>query len=141
MRFEAITHRIRVSVEPRYLDAESSAARERYVFLYRVRLENLGSEAVQLLYRHWLIHDSVGDDSEVDGEGVVGEQPVLEPGGGHAYTSYCVLSSPGGYMEGYYTFRRSEGTRFRVRVPRFVLQAPLTPPARGEWESGEEVFH
>ncbi|MDH5589844.1 MAG: ApaG domain, partial [Gemmatimonadota bacterium] len=62
-----------------------------------------------------------------DGEGVVGEQPLLDPGGSHEYRSYCVLRSPAGYMEGYYTFSDPDGAHFRVEVPRFPLQAPLVP--------------
>ena len=66
-----------------------------------------------------------GDDTEVDGEGVVGEQPHLNPGDSHEYRSYCVLRSPVGYMEGYYTFGRPDGSQFRVEVPRFALSGPF----------------
>ena len=74
----------------------------------------------------------MGDDSEVNGEGVVGQQPVLEPGDAHEYKSYCVLKSPVGYMEGHYTFERPDGSRFKVWVPRFSLAAFLPGPDEAE---------
>jgi ApaG protein len=128
MRYESSTEGIRVAVRPRFSMAESDLAEGTFVFSYNVQLSNEGTEPAQLLFRHWNIHDSLGEDQEVDGEGVVGEQPVLPPGGQHEYLSYCVLHSPIGHMEGYYTFVRPNGDRFRVGVPRFMLQAPLPPP-------------
>ena len=89
-------------------------------------MENQSGEVAQLLYRHWRIHDSGGEDQEVDGEGVLGEQPTLAPGKSHVYESFCVLHSPLGFMEGYYTFVRVTGEEFRVPVPRFDLRAPWT---------------
>ncbi|HIN78090.1 MAG TPA: ApaG domain [Gemmatimonadetes bacterium] len=82
------------------------------------------------LFRHWRIHDSIGDDTEVDGEGIVGMKPVLQPGESHTYQSFCVLRSPVGYMEGYYTFARPDGQLFRVDVPRFELNGPFVLPNR-----------
>lgn len=127
MRFESANDGIRVAVRSRYSLADSEPSEGTFVFAYRVRLDNEGSEPAQLLYRHWQIHDAVGEDREVDGEGVIGQQPLLLPGGRHQYSSYCVLRSPLGHMEGYYTFVRPDGTRFRVGVPRFSLEAPLFP--------------
>lgn len=118
---------IRVRVHPAFSLARSDPADGTFVFSYRVEMVNEGSDPAQLLFRHWLIHDGAGHDTEVDGEGVVGEQPLLGPGDFHAYSSFCVLSSPAGYMEGYYTFSRPDGRRFRVPIPRFTLQAPLPP--------------
>lgn len=119
---------IQVSVRPAYSLKGSDPGRKRFVFTYHVRMENRGADAARLLYRHWTIHDPRGEDMEVDGEGVVGEQPLLGPGGSHEYSSHCVLSSPvGGFMEGYYTFVRADGTLFRVPVPRFGLDAMLPP--------------
>ena len=83
-------------------------------------------------FRHWHIHDSQGEDSEVDGEGVLGKQPTLEPGKSHVYQSFCVLRSPLGFMEGYYTFVRPSGEEFRVPVPRFELRAPWTVGGAGD---------
>ena len=129
---------IRVDVEPRFSLARSDPADGTYVFSYRVDLVNDGHEDARLLFRHWRIHDAVGEDSEVDGEGVVGEQPLLGPGDSHSYSSFCVLRSPRGYMEGHYTFQRPDGRRFRVPVARFHFVAPL-PRLDGEDEL--EVMH
>jgi ApaG protein len=118
---------VRVDVRPTFSLARSEPGEGTFVFSYRVEVENHGGGPVQLLFRHWRIHDAAGDDVEVDGEGVVGEQPILLPGEAHAYSSFCVLRSPVGFMEGYYTFQSSDGARFRVAIPRFALQAPLPP--------------
>lgn len=118
---------IAIRVRPDFSLARSDPAERTFVFSYRVELFNEGEEDAHLLFRHWRIHDPGGDDAEVDGEGVVGEQPLLEPGGSHSYSSFCVLRSPTGYMEGHYTFQRPDGRRFRVPVPRFHLEAPLLP--------------
>ncbi len=132
MSYEKATEGIRVRVEPHYSLADSEPEDGTFVFAYHIELENESTVPVQLLFRHWKIHDSVGEDSEVEGEGVVGEQPELQPGGSHRYKSYCVLRSPAGYMEGYYTFVRPGGERFRVAVPRFHLTAPLRSSADGD---------
>jgi ApaG protein len=126
MDYEQITEGIRVSVSPSFSFPYSAPEDGKFVFTYMVQVENQSGEEAQLLFRHWLIHDSEGDDSEVDGEGVVGEQPTLGPGKSHAYESFCVLQSPVGFMEGYYTFVRPTGEEFRVVVPRFDLRAPWT---------------
>ena len=117
------TDGIRVTVRPRYLADQSLPHALRYVFAYFVRIENVGSLGAQLRNRRWRIHDDVGEDTEVAGEGVIGEQPLLPPGGVHEYNSFCVLKSPSGWMEGYYTFAREDGTRFRAEIPRFLLDA------------------
>ncbi|HET7232427.1 MAG TPA: Co2+/Mg2+ efflux protein ApaG [Longimicrobium sp.] len=119
-----ITDGIRVTVQPFFLDEHSNPAARRHVFAYHVRIENVGTQAAQLVWRHWYIHDPVGGDSEVEGEGVVGEQPLLEPGTVHEYQSFCVLQGPEGSMEGFYELVRPDGTRFRAAIPRFVLQLP-----------------
>ena len=124
MDYERTTEGIRVVVRPRFSLPHSEPGR--FVFTYLVQMENQSGEAAQLLFRHWRIHDSEGDDSEIDGEGVLGEQPTLAPGKSHVYESYCVLSSPKGFMEGYYTFVRPNGEEFRVSVPRFDLRASWT---------------
>ena len=124
-RYQSLTDGIRVTVHPRFSLAESDPGEGAFVFSYKIRMENLGDESAQLLFRHWHIHDAAGEDQEVDGEGVVGQQPQLDPGAAHEYQSFCVLTSPAGFMEGYYTFVRADGTRFRVAIPRFRLEAPL----------------
>jgi len=125
MWYEKETEGIRVAVRPNFSMARSEPAEGTYVFSYRVRVTNVGGDAAQLLFRYWNIHDSAGDDSVVEGEGVVGEQPTLLPDQDHEYRSFCVLRSPAGYMEGYYTFQRADGSRFRAVIPRFQLTAPL----------------
>lgn len=114
---------IRVTVRPTYLREQSRPWQRQFVFAYAVRIENVGAAGAQLLSRRWLIHDSTGDDSEVVGEGVVGEQPHLPPGQAHEYQSFCVLKSPRGHMEGQYYFVRDDGTHFEAAIPRFELDA------------------
>jgi len=128
MRYEERTDDVLVRVQPSYSLADSAPEEGRFVFTYQVELENVGDESVQLLFRHWKIHDSGGEDSEVNGEGVVGQQPLLAPGDGHRYRSYCVLNSPAGHMEGHYVFQRPDGSRFQARVPKFTLSAYLPGP-------------
>lgn len=121
--FYQLTDGIRVSVRPLYAPMHSDPAEPRYVFVYRIRIENVSEHTAQLMWRHWYIHDAVAGDSEVEGEGVVGEQPVLAPGDAHEYESFCVLRGPVGHMEGYYEFRRPDSSNFRVAIPRFALDA------------------
>jgi len=138
MRYEKATQGIRVRVQPRFSLADSDPTVGTFVFSYRISMANEGESAARLLFRHWQIHDAAGDDSTVDGEGVVGEQPLLAPGESHEYSSYCVLRSPVGYMEGYYTFARPDGETFRVEVPRFHLYGPLVLPGAEAEAAGEE---
>ncbi|MEE2905185.1 MAG: Co2+/Mg2+ efflux protein ApaG [Gemmatimonadota bacterium] len=128
MEYEKATEGIRISVQPRFSLADSDPSDGTFVFSYHVNMANEGDAAAQLLFRHWRIHDFVDGDSMVDGEGVVGEQPFLKPGDSHEYQSFCVLRSPAGYMEGYYTFVRPDGREFRVEVPRFHFTGPLVVP-------------
>lgn len=127
MSYETTTQGIRVSVQPSFSLSHSDPDEGRFVFTYLVELENQGDESAKLLFRHWHIHDAMGEDSEVDGEGVVGEQPTLKPGNSHEYQSFCILQSPAGFMEGHYTFARPDGREFDVTIPRFDLEAPLPP--------------
>ena len=115
--------RMRISVEPVY-SAGHSLPPHRHVFAYFIRIENIGDETAQLFWRHWKIHDEAAGDQEVSGEGVVGECPTLAPGDVHEYNSFCVLEGPNGFMEGYYHFRRTNGSVFRAEIPRFLLQVP-----------------
>jgi len=126
MDYKKTTEGIRVVVRPSFSLFHSEPADGKFVFTYLVQMENQSAEAAQLLFRHWHIHDSEGEDSELEGEGVLGEQPSLAPGKSHVYESFCVLQSPVGFMEGYYTFVRPNGEKFRVNVPRFDLRAPWT---------------
>ncbi|MGE0439851.1 MAG: Co2+/Mg2+ efflux protein ApaG [Gemmatimonadales bacterium] len=123
--FYRMTDTIRISVRPAFLPGQSRPSLGHFVFSYSVRIENVGTAAATLLSRVWRIHDSVGlgEDHEVRGDGVVGEQPRIEPGRVHEYQSYCILKSPSGYMEGEYEFVRDDGTRFVAYVPRFDFDA------------------
>ncbi len=138
MRYEKATEGIRVRVRPSFSLADSDPSDGTFVFSYTINMANEGESAAQLLWRHWLIHDAVGEDAMVDGEGVVGEQPVLHPGETHEYRSYCVLRSPVGYMEGHYTFVRPDGERFKVDVPRFHLNGPIVLPSPGADMFGDD---
>ena len=122
MFFYRETNGIRVTAQPFYLSEHSDPGDDRYVFAYRMRIENVGDQAAQLVWRHWYIHDTAAGDSEVEGEGVVGEQPLIGPGDVHEYQSFCVLEGPEGSMEGFYEFRRPDGHVFRADIPRFLLR-------------------
>jgi ApaG protein len=114
---------IRITVRPMYLRDQSEPSAHHYVFAYFVRIENVGQFSAQLVSRRWLIHDSAGEDIEVKGDGVVGEQPVLEPGAVHEYQSFCILKSGEGFMEGHYNFVCPDATTFKAEIPRFLLSA------------------
>ena len=113
---------IRVSVS--FLPEQSEPAKGRWFWAYHIRIENEGAQAVQLLTRHWTIVDGRGGKHEVQGEGVVGEQPVVEPGGSFDYVSGCPLHTPTGAMEGSYRMVSEDGSSFDVAIPRFSLIAP-----------------
>ena len=119
-----LTRGILVTVESRYIPERSSAAAHQYAFAYTVRIANRGDVTAQLRSRHWVITDGNGEVREVEGPGVVGEQPVLEPGAVHRYTSGAILKTPIGSMEGTYEMHEAGGRVFRARIPRFRLQRP-----------------
>ena len=121
--YSAITDDIRVTVRPVYLDGRSDVMNRRFVFGYFIRIENAGPHEVQLLRRHWYIHDANGRIQEVEGDGVIGVQPVIASGEIHEYNSYCVLETFTGFMEGFYLMERERGSRFHVAIPRFDLSA------------------
>jgi ApaG protein len=112
---------IRISVNPMFLPEQSQPEWNRFIFAYFVRIENIAAQRVQLLSRHWFIYDSIGENYEVAGEGVVGQQPLLARGDIHEYNSFCVLKSPRGAMEGSYRFIRADDTMFDAMIPRFEL--------------------
>ncbi len=122
---EAVTDGIRVSVRPSYDPDRSDPAKPEFVFLYRIRIANEGRDAVQLLSRRWRIVDAQGRANEVEGEGVIGNQPRIEPGQTFQYESWCPLRTVWGTMEGTFTMRRDDGEQFEVQVARFYL-APDT---------------
>jgi ApaG protein len=121
-----ITQGIKVSVETEYQPSYSSPSQYHYVFTYRITIENQSEFTIQLLRRHWHIHDAGYTMREVEGEGVVGQQPVLEPGQVHQYVSGCNLKSGIGKMVGTYQIERIvDGVKFKVVVPEFTMTAPL----------------
>ena len=120
----AITREIRVEVEPIFLDDQSEPDESQYVWAYRVQIENEGNETVQLLTRYWHITDGMGRVQEVRGAGVVGEQPVLNPGESYEYTSGTPLPTPSGIMKGSYQMRTPSGEKFDIEVPAFSLDSP-----------------
>jgi ApaG protein len=122
--YQKTTQNISVTVQPTYLDDQSSPADNYYVWAYRVKIENLGGDTVQLRDRHWRITDAMGRVQEVRGPGVVGEQPVLKPGESFEYTSGTPLSTPSGIMVGTYGMEQVGGDRFSVAIPAFSLDSP-----------------
>lgn len=122
--YSAVTREIRVQVEPIYLDDQSEPDDAQYVWAYRVQIENEGTETVQLLTRYWHITDGVGRVQEVRGAGVVGEQPVLNPGESYEYTSGTPLPTPSGIMKGSYQMSTPSGEKFDIEVPAFSLDCP-----------------
>jgi ApaG protein len=122
--YEETTRKIKVTVKPFYLEDQSSPADNHYVWAYHVRIENHGSETVQLRRRHWRITDGMGRQQEVRGAGVVGEQPVLEPGEAFEYTSGTPLHTPSGIMVGSYEMETRGGENVEVAIPAFSLDSP-----------------
>lgn len=119
------THDINVSVRTAFQPQHSSPHSSEFIFAYEITIENHSRLPVKLMRRHWLIWDSTGENREVEGEGIVGQQPELQPGGRHTYTSVCNLHSDLGRMKGSYLMQRSmDGTIFRIRIPEFTLCAP-----------------
>lgn len=122
----AITDGIIVRVAVNFLPEQSRIEAGKWFWVYHIRIENESGHTVQLLTRHWRITDGRGMVNFVDGDGVVGEQPVLRPGDSHDYVSGCPLSTAQGSMEGHYTFRRDDGSEITVAIPFFPLAAPAT---------------
>ena len=121
----AITEGVRVSVLTQYQPEYSSPMQAHFVFTYRIAIENHSEHTIQLLRRHWFIHDSNGTMREVEGEGVVGQQPILEPGEVHEYVSGCNLRTSIGKMAGTYLMERvMDGKQFRVTIPEFMMITP-----------------
>ena len=120
----AVTRGISVSVEPVYLEANSSPGSSQYFWAYRVRIENQGRATVQLLNRHWMITNARGELNEVKGPGVVGEQPVLKPGESFEYSSGAPLNTSWGMMGGSYEMEGEDGERFVIEIPTFSLDIP-----------------
>jgi len=123
--YSAITHDIRVTVEPIFLEDQSEPDQAHFVWAYQVTIGNEGKETVQLMRRHWIITDANGFVQEVEGPGVVGEQPVLNPGEVFEYTSGCPLRTSSGFMHGSYEMcRPGAEDPFSVQIPVFSLDSP-----------------
>ena len=117
---------MQIDVATRYLDDQSEPAQSRYVFAYTIRIHNSGNVPARLIARHWVITDANGKVEEVEGEGVVGEQPYLRPGERFEYTSGAVLETDLGMMRGDYKMLADDGTRFEAPIPQFTLTVPRT---------------
>ncbi len=121
---EETTRDIVVRVSVSYLPEQSEPDRGRWFWAYHIRIENEGQQAVQLLTRHWIITDGRGSRHSVEGEGVVGEQPMIAPGASYDYVSGCPLATPTGSMQGSYRMVGADGMEFDVTIPKFTLLAP-----------------
>lgn len=125
--FEQRTKDVIVRVEPDYLEDQSSPDESRFIWAYTVEIENQGETELRVVDRFWQIADSRGQVQEVRGRGVVGEQPVVQPGETFRYTSGAPLSAPSGMMLGNYGMQTPEGDRFTVDIPPFLLDSPYEP--------------
>jgi ApaG protein len=126
--YEAITQDIRVRVTPEYVSDQSEPNESYFFWSYKVEITNLGTRTVQLKTRHWRITDANGRTEEVRGPGVIGEQPVLEPGQSFTYSSGCPLKTPQGLMVGSYQMVEVDGKMFDVAIPAFSLDSPFCRP-------------
>ncbi|WP_374945044.1 Co2+/Mg2+ efflux protein ApaG [Sphingomonas sp.] len=122
--YHETTRGVTVRVAVSYLAEQSEPERGRWFWAYHIRIENDGDAAVQLLTRHWVIIDGRGARHTVEGEGVVGEQPMIAPGAAYDYVSGCPLSTPTGAMQGSYRMVGEDGAAFDAAIPRFMLIAP-----------------
>ncbi|HEY8191174.1 MAG TPA: Co2+/Mg2+ efflux protein ApaG [Alphaproteobacteria bacterium] len=122
--YEKTTHDISVTAEPAYLEDQSEPDESRYVWAYRITIRNCGAQTVQLRSRYWRITDANGFTQEIEGEGVVGDQPVLRPGESYEYTSGTPLATPSGFMVGTYRMEKSDGGTFTIDIPAFSLDMP-----------------
>ena len=124
--YSKTTKKISITVNPYFLEDQSEPDDQHYVWAYQVTIDNQGNEKVQLKNRYWKIIDSNGIQQEVRGEGVVGEQPILNPGEKFQYTSGTPLSTPSGFMEGHYEMETNQGAKFEAYIPQFSLDSPFT---------------
>jgi len=121
---ESKKYEIRVEVETQYLADQSAPGENRYTFAYTITISNIGSVAAQLISRHWIITDADNQVQEVRGLGVVGHQPLLQPGQSFEYTSGCMLTTPVGSMRGSYQMTAEDGIQFEASIAEFVLSMP-----------------
>ena len=121
---DTTTRGIRIQVNSTYVPEQSSARDNHYLFAYHIRITNVGNETAQLISREWIITSADGEVERVKGPGVVGEQPVLQPGGSFEYTSYCPLKTSVGSMHGSYQMVTAAGEKFEALIAPFTLAAP-----------------
>jgi ApaG protein len=126
--FTKTTHHITVTAIPTFLREHSDPGEEHYVWAYTIQVENHGELPVQLLDRHWVITDAIGQTQEVRGPGVVGETPTIKPGQAFQYTSGTSLPTPSGIMLGSYGMVNARGERFEIDIPAFSLDSPYFTP-------------
>jgi ApaG protein len=122
--YQAESNGFQVRVRPSYLPEQSDPEEHRFVWAYRVEIENRGEETAQLISRHWIITDASGRVEEVQGLGVVGEQPSIRPGETYAYASGCPLATTSGVMAGTYAMVSDGGSQFEIEIPAFSLDVP-----------------
>ena len=122
----AIKHAISVYARAAFVPDKSDASRQRFVFAYRITITNTGTVASQLMSRHWIITDANGHVEEVRGDGVIGEQPLLQPNESFEYTSGTAISTPVGSMRGSYQMVAVDGVEFEAPIPEFTLAVPRT---------------
>ena len=122
--YEEITKKIKITVKPEFLDEHSDPEEKRFIWAYHVKIENCGDDTVKLVSRSWTITDAMGRVQEVNGSGVVGENPTLAPGGSFEYTSGTQLNSPAGFMMGSYKMKKNNGSFFKAQIPAFSLDSP-----------------
>jgi ApaG protein len=122
--YRETTRSVQVTVEPSFVESESSPADGRYFWAYTIEIANLGKEPVRLRSRHWRITDGNGRTEEVRGAGVIGKQPVIKPGETFSYTSGCPLSTSSGIMVGSYQMQDEKGELFSIAIPAFSLDLP-----------------
>ena len=119
-------NKVLVEAQPQYIEAQSAPEQNRFVFAYTITITNVGTVSARLLTRHWLITDANGKVQEVNGEGVVGEHPYLNPGDSFRYTSAAMIETPVGVMQGKYQMQSDEGESFSAHIPKFTLSIPRT---------------
>ena len=124
--FAETTRGITVRVSVSFLSEQSEPAKGRWFWAYHIRIENEGQMAAQLMTRHWEITDGRGAKSVVEGDGVVGDQPVVMPGASYDYVSGCLLTTASGHMQGSFGMVAEDGSTFDVAIPKFLLTAPVT---------------
>ena len=122
--YAAITNDIEITVWPEFIDSKSSIIGDLFIWAYHVRIDNRGTDAVKLTNRYWRIIDEKGIVQEVNGEGIIGEQPLIAPSGSHQYSSGVHLRYPSGIMNGSYRMQKENGETFDVKIPTFSLDVP-----------------